>query len=423
MGNTSAVTDNIAASVAQQNELTEAVKATEKAQKGSLAAFDQLNTISSSDSSDSGSDSSITAASAVPVNVETSDAENKINDFLERTKGLFSSYGKWFNTNFAPIFKGIWNGLKGESQELWGTLKRIFSDIQSLGGPLLDYYSGDFLTYLQTAFSVAGMIAVGLFDTFNMVFRDIWDLLVFPVLSDFITIGLPLITQFKTEAVETLGVWFTEVKSIFDMLWADAAQPVLTFIAELWGDLMESLKTFWDKWGKPIFEKFREAITKTGELFNKVWTNILKPIFEKYMAKLDELWTKHMKPLVDNLLDFVGEFINAALDIYNGFIAPVVGWFAETFGPTIVKFAGIAIDAVGSVVGNLFDAASHIIDYLKGVVNFVAGVFTGDWNRAWDGIKQGFAGIWSAFVDIVKTPLNLIIGLLSTAYLQVSSTV
>lgn len=420
MKDTASVSANIAQSVDNQEQLTEAVKETEKAEKGSLAAFDQLNTISSKteDSDDKNGTApavlpAVAAAQTIPVKVELDTANNDITAFVERVHDTFDTLKGWLKENFAPTFEGIWNGLVSESVELYGTLQHIFEDIKTLGEPLTEYFNGEFLTYLQTAFAVAGEIAVGLFDTFNMVFADIWDLAVFPILSDFITVGLPLITEFQTEAVRTFGAWFEEIKSIFDMLWQDAARPVLTFISEIWHDLMQSLKKFWDKWGAPIFEKFRTAIHTAGELFTKLWNDIFKPIFDKYMAKLDELWREHMKPLVDNLLDFVGEFINAALDIYNGFIAPLISWFADKFGPVIVGVMGVAIDAVGSAVGNIIDALSGIIDYLKGVINFVAGVFTGDWDRAWNGVKTAFEGIWGAFADIVKAPLNLILGMIN----------
>lgn len=420
MKDTASVAENIGQSVTNQEQLTEEVKETEKAEKGSLAAFDQLNTISSKteDSDDKNGTApavlpAVTAAQTIPVSVELDTTKADITGFVERVRDTFDSLKTWLSDNFSPTFEGIWDGLVSESVELYGTLQHIFEDIKTLGEPLAEYFNGEFLTYLQTAFAVAGEVVLGLFDTFNMVFADIWDLAVFPILSDFITVGLPLITEFQTEAVRTFGAWFEEIKSIFDMLWQDAARPVLTFISEIWHDLMQSLKKFWDKWGAPIFEKFRTAIHTAGELFTKLWNDIFKPIFDKYMAKLDELWREHMKPLVDNLLDFVGEFINAAIDIYNGFIAPLISWFADKFGPVIVGVMGVAIDAVGSAVGNIIDALSGIIDYLKGVVNFVAGVFTGDWDRAWNGVKTAFEGIWGAFADIVKAPLNLILGMIN----------
>ena len=407
LDNSLAYKDNIMSAVDAQEDLTSAVEDTEKAQKGSLAAFDKLNTISS-DKSDNKATSAATAT--VSPSVKTKESENKISKFAKKVKDIFEKLRSWVNDNFGDTFRGIWNGLKEEGAELWNTLKRIFGDIKALGAPLLEYFNTYFVPFLQATFQTVGTILVGLFDTFNKVFSDIWDIVIYPYLQTYITIGLPMLTEFATEAMKTLEVFFTYTKLGFDTMWEDVAKPVLSFIMKIWQDLMLIFKKFWDKYGAVIFAKLREAIKNAGEVFQKAWETIFKPLFDKYMEKVDELWDKHMKPFVDNLLEFVGEWVQAALDIYNGFIAPVVKWMVEEFGPPLMKTLGTIIDMVVSVVGNIWDAASGIIEALTGVVKFVAGVFTGDWERAWDGIKDIFKGVWDSFVSIVKIPLNLLIG-------------
>lgn len=408
-----AMASSIDQSVTNQEALTDAVKDTTKAQKKSLAAFDQLNTLSSNTENAAGGTAATSAAQSMPLTLETSTAENDLDKFTKKFKEAFANLKAWWQENFAPIFSKTLKGIEREAGEFMGTLGHIFADIQTLAEPLRAYFNDYFLPFLQTTFSVAGEIIVGLLDTFNMVFRDIWDIVVFPWLQTMITVGLPMITEFATEAVATFGVWFKELKTIFDMLWEDVAKPVLGFIMKMWQDVMLALKKFWDKYGHPIFEKFRVAIQNTSDIFQKAWTTYLKPIFDKLMAKLDEVWDEHMKPLVDELLEFVGEFITAALDIYNGFIAPIVEWMIEKFGPSIVKTFDNIIDMVGAVLNNFIDVTKGIIEALKGVVKFVAGVFTGDWERAWEGVKDIFSGVFNALVNIAEYPINLIIGMLN----------
>jgi hypothetical protein len=45
---------------------------------------------------------------------------------------------------------------------------------------------------------------------------------------------------------------------------------------------------------------------------------------------------------------------------------------------------------------------------LGGLIDFITGVFTGDWKKAWEGIKTFFSGIWDAMKAIVTTVFNLI---------------
>ncbi|MDO4863469.1 MAG: hypothetical protein Q4A05_04790 [Ruminococcus sp.] len=410
-GNTAAVADNISQAVDNQNALTDAVKETEKAQKGSLAAFDQLNTISSNNDESAGASS---AASAMPQTikpqVETEDSENKITEFIDRLKSTLSGFTTWLQENFGEKFTEIWNKLKERVGELKAKFAQIFEDIKSLAGPFADWFNTYFTPLLQAAFTLIGDILVGLLGTFIHVFGDIWDIAIFPFLQTYLETGLPMLTEFATEAIKTFDEFYTNIDEVFNKLWDEAAKPVLEWIMDKWQKLMATFKKFWDKYGHPIFEKLRAAINNTKNTFLAAWDNYLKPLFDKFMAKADEIWDEHLQPLVDNLLEFVGEWIQAALDIYNEFISPIVKWMIEEFGPPLMKTFGTIIDIVGSVLGNIIDVASGIIEALTGVVKFVAGVFTGDWERAWDGIKDIFKGTWDAFAGIAKIPLNLLIG-------------
>lgn len=409
-----AMSDNIAQSVENQNALTDAVDETAKAQEKSLAGFDKINTLSSkTTAAETGASSAGTAAAVVPIKAETGDASRAVEDFVAKAKPLLGEIKDYFRDNFGGTFAFIYSGLIDETYELYNTVAGIFEDIKSLGPPLADYFRTDFTNYLATAFAVAGQILLGLYDSFNMVFADIWNLAVFPCLSAFINDGLPMITQFRTETIKTLGALFVETKKIFDMLWKDAARPSLTLVSSIFADCMKSLKAFWDKWGHPLFEKIREALRVTGELVKKLWDKFLKPVFDAVMDAARVLWQEHLRPLLDNILDLVGTLIDAALDIYNKCLAPIVGWIIDFFGPKIAYAIGVMVKAVGNYIGGMIDVLNHIVDVLKGVINFIAGVFTGDWRRAWNGIKQIFKGVWDALVDIVKLPINLIIDLIN----------
>ena len=49
---------------------------------------------------------------------------------------------------------------------------------------------------------------------------------------------------------------------------------------------------------------------------------------------------------------------------------------------------------------------SGFIDILSGVITFITGVFTGDWERAWNGLADIFKGIWNACVSYLELVIN-----------------
>ena len=52
---------------------------------------------------------------------------------------------------------------------------------------------------------------------------------------------------------------------------------------------------------------------------------------------------------------------------------------------------------------------------MRGLIDFIVGVFTGDWKKAWEGIKQAVKNIFGGIVEYVKIPINVIIDLLNNA--------
>ena len=401
------IADSTSAAADNYSDMANSAEETQEANENSLASFDKINKLNDTDSSSSSSagSSAITAGQgsiSINAEVDTSEAESSLSEF-------FSNLKNYFNTNFKDVF----NGLKSEFSELGEIFSDIFSDIKSLSKPIKKYLLGDFTTYLKKVFTVSGTILTGLLDTFNMVFSDIWNLAVFPMLKNFLSVGLPVLTQFQTQVWGTLGVLFTNVKSIFDRLWQDAVSPVLGFISQLWCDTWQTISDFWSKWGQPIFDGINTAITTTKNLFLNIWESVLQPIFEKSMETLDKIWAEHLQPLIAEFLDFVGELITGATDIYNQFIAPIVNWLVNTLGPVVTRIVNNIQDTIGVVIGNIIDTVKGLITVLKGVIQFISGVLTGDWKKAWLGIKTIFKGVWSSFTSIVKTPINLIIGMIN----------
>lgn len=398
------------------SDIADNAQQTQEAQEGSLASFDQMNKLndeSKSDSTGASGAGDIMQPSGTSVEVDTGKADKKLSDFFKSVRTQFEKLADYLDKNFKPIFADIWSGLERESIELAQILGGVFSDIMSLSEPLKAYFINDFTPLMQTAFSTLGKIGIGLFDSFNKVFSDVWNVAVFPILQNFLTVGLPLITDFGTQVWNTLGVLFDNIKEIFDTLWNGVAQPVLNALKTLWCDTWQSISDFWNEWGQPIFDGINDGITTTKNVFLNLWETVLKPVFDKLMDVADSVWTEHLKPLLDEFLDFVGTLITSVLSIYNKAIAPVVNWLVSILGPIVSSVLGKIIKTVGNVISNIIDAVKNIISALKGVVLFIAGVFTGDWKKAWQGVKKIFKGVWDALVDIAKTPINLIIGLIN----------
>ncbi len=394
-----------------QEALTDATNATAEANERSLAGFDKINKLSDASSggvASGGSAGTSSESNDDSDNTDTSRTEAKMESFAQKVKDSFNELKTWWDTNFSCIFSGLWTDLTVEATELKTTLETVFSDLQTLAEPLKNYFSDDFTTSLQTTFSTMSSIITGLFDTFNLVFGDIWNVALFPFIQSLTTSFLPTVTQISTSISSFLSSAFTSVKTLFDEVWTNGIKPALTVAVQMVTDLFDSVEKAWNKWGKPVFDNLKIAFESTVNTIKTFWDTILKPIWDKLVTAIKDIWDKHLKPLVDNFLDFVGEFVNGALEIYNKFILPIVNWLVEKFGPPISKIFQSVVDWIKNAIAKAVDILNGMITCLKGVVQFIAGIFTGDWKKAWDGIKTYFSGLWNNLVTIVSGPIDKI---------------
>ena len=80
--------------------------------------------------------------------------------------------------------------------------------------------------------------------------------------------------------------------------------------------------------------------------------------------------------------------------------------WTEVFGPVL----GEALNLFFANLKNIWDSAKLM---LNGIIDFIRGVFTGDWERAWNGVKEIFGGMFQMLIALAKAPLNSIISLIN----------
>ena len=413
--------DDASSAADNVGDIGSAAKKTAKDIEKSLAGFDQINKLTepaddSSDSSGStgGTSSGIGSVDLVPdVSGSTSNATSAISDFVNKAKKELDKLRKWSVSTFSPSMSRIWDGLTKNTDTAKKNLTSAFNDIKALGPPLLNYFNGPFTNYLVTWVDTNGSILNGLFDSFNTVFSDVWNKAAYPILANFVSVGLPMLTDFASQTLSLNGTIFDTFKASWNSLWSEVVSPAIESISNVWIGLVNTMAGAWNEWGEPIFTGIKTAVKTTGDVFLDIWNNMLQPVWENALDVIDRVWSEHLQPLLANFLDFVGEVVTCATTIYNNFIAPVVGFLSELLGPIFIAIFDSIGNKVGVVVGTIADLMNDTITVFKGVIQFIKSVFSGDWEGAWNGIVTAFDGIFSGIADIAKGPINMVIGLIN----------
>ncbi len=226
-------------------------------------------------------------------------------------------------------------------------------------------------TILESVFDAIGVAVEGISFVISSVFNG--------MNTDFSGLFNTIKSLWETYGVPT----FEAFSSVFQTVY-DNAQPIIEGIQILFETLMSYMSTYWESFGKPVWEFFVEAIQKVAEVFNYVWP-IVVDIFSGLCDTLNNLWESILKPIFE-----------------------AIGWILENVLLPIFKFV---FEDIANRVKIAFDNISTLWNtvlkpILDGIINFIGGIFSGNWSQIWTGITQILSGIWGAIKMILWSPIE-----------------
>lgn len=341
--------------------------------KKSLAGFDNLNILSSGEAAGGGSGGSGSAGGIIdPVQTSTSNAaadqlKAKLDGVLETLKNIANITG----------LTGLWDDFTLGVSNAKSGVKNIFAALKdgvNNASPNLNEFktslTNTFLTVSRTVTGIWGSVWTTLTDNFRL-----W-----------------------TEENEVeLGTFFTNITTIFSD-WG-------TLISGVVGGIYEDLGAWWNENGQPVFDGILKAIGDVYTWVLQLYNTVIAPIIQKIIAVAQDLWENNLRPLWQNILGAVSDIWECLLTIWNNVLKPVVDWIITKLGPPIRKVFEAIVEKVGEVVASISRIINGLITTLRGVIQFITGIFSGDWKKAWEGVKTTFNGIWES----IKAGVGLVI--------------
>ena len=356
-----------------------------KEAKKSLAAFDDLQIVSSGASAGGGAGGG--GIGGVGGGIGAPSAESVMDIQTEET----DEQASWLVQKFAEIAEmanKIWNSTpiqtfveaaKTTLNTLWLFVTTMWDDIKNNALMTWQNIQGD----LQT---IGG--------NFVALWTSYW--------SDF------------NNAVKTWGQpIINSISKLFNSIWSTAIDPAVKLITNAWADFTGILLDLWNEHGKPLLDNIGEFVNTTIGLFQSIYDNVLEPIITPFLETLSWLWEDHLSKMVYALGDFIMSLVNGVLEIYNKFIAPLVEYLLEKLAPAWSYLSSLVIGVAGTIIGTISDLITGLIEILTGLVDFIVGVFTGNWQKAWEGVASVFKGIWDGIWGVAKGIINLIIDALN----------
>jgi len=418
-GSSKASTDATSNQVAAVGGLSDAYEDAGKSAKkaaSSVAGFDEVNTLGSGGS---GADNSAGMADFAPSLGDTSGllsgvsdsmtsvadkakemaervktAFGEMRDFIVNNKDIIISALAGIGTAFSLVFiannwAGIISGIRTALSGLGAVFGLILSPIgliviaiAALVAAFVYFYRtnegfrgvvdgilqkiGDVAKWLWTDVLVPlgrflGDVFVAAWNALKVAAEWVWKNVLVPMGSFLTTFYKTVITPLAAILKDVLAVAFEIVSKIAKSFWENVLVPLGKALKEMFGPAVEAISavlTFlWEKVFVPL---------------GKFLSGTMLPIWQDAVKVIEYLWKSVLKPLAT----YLGEV-----------------------------FLGV-FDNVFKTIGGIINGIKEIF---IGLMNFITGVFTGDWEKAWEGVKKIFKGVFDSLWSIVKFPLNQII--------------
>lgn len=176
-----------------------------------------------------------------------------------------------------------------------------------------------------------------------------------------------------------------------------------------WRGIGEKLWTFistidWSGIATKLFKAIGSAI---GGAVSVLWGFIKDAVFS-----IRDYFTEKIKNCGGNIVEglftgIVDAFKGIGTWLYDHVLTPFIEGFKNCFG--IHSPSKVMAEMGGYIIQGLYNAVSEGIAKIK-IIMFVKSIFTGNWKKAWQGVKKIFKGVWNTLYSVVKAPINLIIG-------------
>lgn len=434
-----------------------AAKKAAKDMKGVSTGIDELNIINPADSSGSGGSGGGASGGGYEADDfdmgslpdGTEEVDQRLQGIIDKLNELKASLvkGFWDGLGDTAVFDEIQKHINGIRDSLAGiaadpavqksaeefantfvyNLGRITGSIASVGLTIADNLFGGIDLYLQqnsgrikeylismfdissdTA-EISGNFAVAVADIFTVFRSDTAKQItadLIKLFSDAFMGVQELSLAFQRDVLATITEPITrnidQIKSTLNGL-LNVVQTVTGSIADTFAYFVDGVLQLYNEHISPLIQSFTDGLTQIVDAVLNAFNTYILPVLQDAANQFAEFNESSLKPLIDSFLGFAGKVTDAVKVLWEKVLQPFVLWFVQNAAPIIAEKLQLVVDAFFLLLTAVSDVVSDILDALGGLIDFITGVFTGDWERAWNGIKTFFSSIWSAMKTIANT--------------------
>lgn len=317
---------------------------------------------------------------------------------MGKTVGSFVSIGL---TIAANVVGGIESYLEENTDRIKKWLVRMFdlgSEISIIVGNLSATIAEIFQQTFgsQTAQNITGNI-IGIFTTaFGEIIllatsfaKDVMDAIATPIIEN------------KDKIIEAINNTLKPIEEI--------TQSIEDFVQKL----ADKLTELYDEHIGPFINDVGSGLSEIGGTLLDTYNQYIAPILDQWAQKFDEVLNGPVGDAIDHIIDEIGRLIDGLNWLWNNVFIPLIQWLIENVIPVLAPIVAWIGDTLLSIVASVTGMADSVLKQLDGIIQFLTGVFTGDWAKALSGIllyvegfKQNINIIFNFIKNQILDPLS-----------------
>ena len=319
-----------------------------------------------------------------------------VNVVLSIIDGLFS-----FIADNVGLILGILSAIAGLSlfSTLAGILGTVITQIQLAVGVFSGWAS------LATALSGAFGILPQIFASIVMAVNPV-NIIIGAVIATVVDLWQKS-KSFRDDIVSILGNIATIVQKVF----LNIVAPIIDTVGGIIMDFVDTvLKPLWNAW-ENVFQSIMGLLSDFLKFATPIFSTILDilgPVFKLALTLLRGVFDM-VFAAIRGIIERADKTICERVNNIREFFRNLGEWMEGTFGfkwKNVFETVKNAVKAFRDYVGPIINSLEVIF---LGLTNFISGVFSGNWRRAWFGVRQIFESIVSGLSHIFKAPLNFMI--------------
>lgn len=213
--------------------------------------------------------------------------------------------------------------------------------------------------------------------------------------------------SFRDDIVSILGNIATIVQKVF----LNIVAPIIDTVGGIIKDFVDTvLKPLWSAW-ENVFQSIMGLLSDFLKFATPIFSTILDilgPVFELALTLLRGVFDM-VFAAIRGIIERADKTICERVNNIREFFRNLGEWMEGTFGfkwKNVFETVKNAVKAFRDCMGPIISSVQVIF---MGLTNFISGVFSGNWRRAWFGVRQIFESIVSGLSHIFKAPLNFMI--------------